>query len=459
MRRTISLFLVAFMALGTGLAFAEQHGVDREDRDGLTGNLYRLSEIEDFGIMSDADEQIGNVDEAVMSLEGQVTHLIVDLDDLEGLEGGRYLVPLDSIWIYDTENVTLDLQRAQEFQRYDDDPAVAEGPEQRAHQLPEGTVRSSEFLGYDVVGPRDDRIASVEDVVVDLETGQVVYVAIASGGFLGIGREYYAVSFDQLQVVVADEEIRLDITEDDLERVEGFDTDNWPAEGQDLAMVGVEDRDVAEDREVEEDRDGLTGNLYRISEIEDFGIMGDADEQIGNVNEAVLSLEGQVTHLIVDLDDLQDLHGTYLVPMDAVSLYDTENIRLDVQRAQEFARFDDDQAAWDDDPETARAQHLPEGTVRSSEFLRYDVVGPRDDVIASTEDLVVDLETGHVVYVAIASGGFLGIGREYYAISFDRMQIEVAEERVRIDMTEEDLQQLEGFDTDQWPREGQAVGA
>ena len=462
MKRSLTLFLVAFLALGSGLVFAEEHGVDQEERDGLTGSLYRLSEIEDFGIMGQADDQIGGVDEAVLSLEGQVTHLIVDLDDTEGLEGGQYLVPLEFVSIYDAENITLDLEQAQEFQRYDDDPEA-----DRAAHLPEGSIRSSELLGYDVYGPRDDRIAGTEDVVVDLETGEVVYVAISSGGFLGIGREYYAVSFDQLRIETAEERIWLDVTEDQLEQLEGFDTDNWPTEGHAVAAVETpeEEEPVAvetPETDVEDERDGLTGSLYRLSEIENFGIMGHADEQIGGVEEAVLSLQGEVTHLIVDLDDIEGVEGgRYLVPLELVSIYDTENIALDLQQAQDFARFDDDPAVWDDDddPEAERAGQLPEGTVRSSDFLGYDVVGRDGETIASTEDVVVDLETGQIVYVAIASGGFLGIGRDYYAVSFDQLQIETAEREVRVDLTEEDLDQMEGFDTDDWPREGHAVGA
>ena len=498
MKRTLTLFVIALMALGTSPAFAAGQRVEnedredradrearvaREDRDGLTGNLYRISEIESLGIVSQADEEVGDVEETVFGLEGQVTHLIVELRDVQGVENGKYLVPLDAMRIYDTENMTLDLQRAQDFQSYEDDSAT-----QRAHQLPEGSVRSSDLRGYDVIGPRDDRIASTEDVVVDLGTGQVVYVAIASGGFLGMGREYYAVSFDQMEVVAAEEQIRLDVTEDDLERLTGFDTDNWPAQGQDTAMVDAEDQEVAEDRdaedrEVAEGRDGLTGNLFRISEIKDFDITGDADEQIGNVDEVVLSLEGQITHLIAHLYELEGLEdGRYLVPLDAVSLHDAETIKIDAQQAQEFAMLDDYYGAWAgdtrmtssqtatpgrapldmgegtdafDDSETARAQQLPEGTERSSVLLRYDVVaGTGDDVIASTEDLVVDLETNEVVYVAIGSGGFLGIGRNYYAISFDQLQVEVAEQRFRIDMTEESFAQLEGFDHGNWPSEG-----
>ena len=489
MRRTLALFLVAFMALGTGLVFAagqrteredrvnqvdrerrvtREGQVDRDGRNGLTGNLYRISEIESFDIINQGDEKIGNVEDVVLSLEGSVTHLIVDLRATEGVEDGKYLVPVNSIQINDNKNVTLDLRRAQQF-RSDDDSA-----DQRARQLPEGSVRSSDFRGYNVIGPRDNRIANIDDVVVDIATGQVVYVVITSGGFLGIGNEHYAVAFHRMQVVAADEQVRLALTEDDLSNMEGFDTNNWPAQAQAITTGEIA-------------RNGLLGSLYRVSEIGNFGVMSGTDERLGDVSEVVLNLDGKVTHLIAYLYNPDGLAGgAYLIPMDAVSLYDTENIRVDARQAQRFARFDGGYDAHGGTPQgvtsqpsisgpvpsaetgirqdtvyeremahndrdMVRGQQLPAGTVRSSEFLRYDVVGPRDNVVASIEDLVVNVETGEVVYVAIGSGGFLGIGRNHYAISFDHMQVNVAEAQVRINMTEEDLAQLEGFDLGNWP--------
>lgn len=107
---------------------------------------------------------------------------------------------------------------------------------------------------------------------------------------------------------------------------------------------------------------------------------------------------GEVTHLIVDLKDVSGVaNGTYLAPFAQVALYDTKNIKLDVQQAKSFVQFDND-------PETARAQ-LSQVAVRSSEYVGYDVVGPSNTVIATIEDLVVDLETN--------SWGLAGISMQF----------------------------------------------
>lgn len=480
MKRTLSNLLIAFLVLGTGMAFASGRTENQQNRDGLTGSMYRVSEIEGFGIMGPDDEKIGDVDDVVLSLNGQLTHLVVSLNDAQGVEDGKYLVLFDSFRIYDTENVTIDLQQAHDFYVYEDD-----SDEQRAQLLPVGSMHSSDLRSYDVYGQLDERIAGIHDVVVDLETSQVVYVAIVSGGFLGVSRTYHAVAFDQIQIVVADERVRLSVTEDDLESMEGFVTSNWPARGQDTLTIGVADSEAAETREAEAERDGLTGSLYRMSKLQDFAIIGQTEERIGNAVEPLMTREGYVTHLIAHLYDVEGLEdGRYIVPFDAITMYDAENISVDIRRAQEFTRFADrprtsigdfgyapeegmtsagvavgsvnseNRMDTSNNPSVARPVQLPEGTMRSSEFLNYDVVGPDDEVVAGIEDLVVDMETGQAVYVAISSGGFIGIDQAYHTIWFDLIQVDEMERRIRISMTEAELAELEGFDDGFWPSEG-----
>lgn len=47
--------------------------------------------------MERADEQIGDVVDVVFNIEGAITHLILDLNDVEGVEAGRYLVPVGAV--------------------------------------------------------------------------------------------------------------------------------------------------------------------------------------------------------------------------------------------------------------------------------------------------------------------------------------------------------------------------
>ncbi len=60
--------------------------------------------------------------------------------------------------------------------------------------VPGKILKGSDVLGMDVKGVADTRLGEIRDVAVDLESGRVVYAALASGGFLGLGEKLVAVT-------------------------------------------------------------------------------------------------------------------------------------------------------------------------------------------------------------------------------------------------------------------------
>ena len=62
-----------------------------------------------------------------------------------------------------------------------------------------GQLLSSRLIGTRVVGPNNERIGDVNDVLLD-RNGQAVAIVIGVGGFLGIGEKNVAVSFRQVEL-------------------------------------------------------------------------------------------------------------------------------------------------------------------------------------------------------------------------------------------------------------------
>src|SRR5262245_12175640 len=60
--------------------------------------------------------------------------------------------------------------------------------------------RARARTGMAVKSPADKDLGKVKDVVIDMETGTVRYVAISFGGFLGVGDKLFAVPFRALHV-------------------------------------------------------------------------------------------------------------------------------------------------------------------------------------------------------------------------------------------------------------------
>jgi len=112
--------------------------------------------------------------------------------------------------------------------------------------------RASTLIGMKVENKEGEKLGSIEDLVLDPETGTIRYAALARGGFLGIGEKLVAVPWtafecqtkereqrafrgeDQRKTgVVSDDHVALilDIDAKTLEQHPGFKEDNWPESG------------------------------------------------------------------------------------------------------------------------------------------------------------------------------------------------------------------------------------
>jgi hypothetical protein len=72
----------------------------------------------------------------------------------------------------------------------------------------------------------------VEDIVIGMHRGDIRYVALSFGGFLGIGDKFFAVPWDAVMVQYdansKDHFVMFDATKDQLKNAPGFDKDHWP---------------------------------------------------------------------------------------------------------------------------------------------------------------------------------------------------------------------------------------
>jgi sporulation protein YlmC with PRC-barrel domain len=88
-----------------------------------------------------------------------------------------------------------------------------------------GVLRADNITGTDIRNPRDEYLGSIEDVILDPNSGQVSYAIIAHGGFIGIGEDYVAVPWQRLQATPNLDLFVLNTTEDALENAPKVDPD------------------------------------------------------------------------------------------------------------------------------------------------------------------------------------------------------------------------------------------
>ena len=91
-------------------------------------------------------------------------------------------------------------------------------------------------MGDPVLNPDDVKFGKIDELMIDLDTGCIVYAVLSFGGFLGLGDKLFAIPWVSLQVDRDEECFRLDIDQETLEKAPGFDHDHWP-EPKDFGLV------------------------------------------------------------------------------------------------------------------------------------------------------------------------------------------------------------------------------
>ena len=89
----------------------------------------------------------------------------------------------------------------------------------------------STLTGDRVRNKSDEDLGKVEEIMIDVETGNVAYVVLSYGGILGMGTKLFAVPWDAFELSEEEHEFILDVSKEKLDRAPGFDKNNWPESG------------------------------------------------------------------------------------------------------------------------------------------------------------------------------------------------------------------------------------
>ena len=84
------------------------------------------------------------------------------------------------------------------------------------------------LTGDTVKNRTGEEIGTLQEIMIDLDQGQVAYVVMAAGGLLGIGDKYFAVPWSLLEVDTDSHAVIVDLDKQTIEDAPGFDKDNWP---------------------------------------------------------------------------------------------------------------------------------------------------------------------------------------------------------------------------------------
>jgi hypothetical protein len=84
-------------------------------------------------------------------------------------------------------------------------------------------IGSDKVDGTAVYGADDQKIGSVQRVMIDKVSAKVAYAIVSFGGFLGVGEDYYPLPWPNMKYDMSVSGCRVGITEDQLKRAPRFD--------------------------------------------------------------------------------------------------------------------------------------------------------------------------------------------------------------------------------------------
>lgn len=123
------------------------------------------------------------------------------------------------------DGADVDVQTNRARVQVDADREVEPGQRLKAKAM-----RVTQLMDLEVRDLQNEELGDVEDIVLDVQTGTVRYVALSVGGALGVGDKMFAVPWKAFRVQNLDDEwfLTLNASKEKFENAPGFDKDNWP---------------------------------------------------------------------------------------------------------------------------------------------------------------------------------------------------------------------------------------
>jgi sporulation protein YlmC with PRC-barrel domain len=277
---------------------------------------------------------------------------------------------------------------------------------QRADRL-NGAAKASDLIGMTVNNYQNEKLGKVEDLAVDVESGRIVQVILSTGGFLGIGDTLTAVPPGALHHDAANKVLHLDADKEKLKAAPVFEMSNWAAHSD-------------------------SDHLKRV-----YGHYGQEPAFVFIQNGGI-SADGQRSTDPLSVTDRQRYTANQLKTNDSPNT-------VSIRRAD--GTWDKDRIATDTMIPVSRLSQIQ----KASKLMGTPVNNLQDEKLGKVENILVDLPSGRVVAVIVASGGFLGMGDELSAVPPTALRFTSDRETLQLDATKELLSSSPHFKANEWP--------
>lgn len=205
----------------------------------------RLSRIQGFDLITAQGQVWGKIEDFILIIEGKestVPYVVVEFDRDGATKFVVMLHELSFDWAKAMATIDIPADRIDSLPAMENVELPDTGTKEWDQSLHEYwqdledisgersgmAVLSSQLMDYDVVNKENKDLGGIQDIVVNTKSGDVEYLAVSAGSFLGIGGDLVAVSLSEFEVNQKEKILILNIPEDVLKDIEGFKEDSWP---------------------------------------------------------------------------------------------------------------------------------------------------------------------------------------------------------------------------------------
>jgi len=262
MKRAFQTLLATMVCVAVVGGCMTAWSADVRDDKATNAHRHRASKIIGMSVHNAAGEKIGKIDDLVIRTgDGQISYAAVGFGGFLGFGEKLFAVPFNQLKFQSNSNDSyFDLHVAKEklqnapgfdknnwpdmadpnWSRDIDNyytttdttakPNATTDPLQGQKVPNMVTYRASKLVGMSVRNDQNERVGTIDDLVINMDNGQIAYAALGFGGVLGLGEKLFAVPFNQFKFDndKNDPHFVLNVSRDRLKAAPGFDKNHWP---------------------------------------------------------------------------------------------------------------------------------------------------------------------------------------------------------------------------------------
>jgi len=184
-----------------------------------------------------------------------------------------------------------------------------ENKDNQAHVSVSHVFRSGEIIGMPVRNREGENLGKIDDLVLDMKSGEVRYAALSFGGVAGIGSKLFAVPFEKMTFVFGEpnkansRHFMFEVSKDQLDKAPGFDSSHWPNVADPQWGTSIDKHYNFERKEHVKTDEGAAPKVayetvFRASKIKGMDVRNDHDENLGSIDELVIDVtKGHVKYV------------------------------------------------------------------------------------------------------------------------------------------------------------------